>query len=213
MLVQSTEGSLALLASMHGGELPREDANAAVAIGHAVSNANVRGLFETFVPEAKRRARLGPHIDPKVILSRKGNAARGKLIFFSDGARCKVCHDVRDRDKSLGSTLLDINKKYKNRGEKLQHILKPSLKIDESLAAYIIITVSGKFMTGLIVEKTDDAIVIQTAERKTIRIPRKEIDVLRKSSKSLMPDQILSDLTAQEAADLLEYIGSVGVGE
>ena len=31
---------------------------------------------------------------------------------------------------------------------------------------------------------------------------------LRAMDKSLMPDRILSDLTAQEAADLLEYIRS-----
>jgi putative heme-binding domain-containing protein len=213
LLVQSTEGSLALLANMHGGSIPVEDVHTAAQIGNAVSNTNVRGLFETFVPESKRRARLGPHIDPEVILSRQGNAARGKLIFFSDGARCKACHDVRDREKSLGSTLLDINKKYKVRSELLQHVLKPSLKIDEPLTAYIVIAVSGKITTGLIVERTDAAIVLRTAERKTVRIPRAEIDVLQKSPKSLMPDQILSDLTAQEAADLLEFIRSVGGGE
>lgn len=213
VLVQSTEGSLALLARMHSGSLPINDARAAVAIGNAVTNTNVRGLFETFVPEAKRRARLGPNIDPEVILSRTGNAARGQLIFFSDGARCKACHDVRDTDKSLGSTLQDINKKYKIRGEMLQHILKPSSKIDEPLAAYSVVTAGGKVITGLILERTDDAIVLKTAERMTIRVPRAEIDALQKSPKSLMPDQILSDLTAQEAADLLEYIGSVGSGE
>jgi hypothetical protein len=65
----------------------------------------------------------------------------------------------------------------------------------------------------LLAEKTDAAIVIKTAERKLVRIPNDEIESLQKSSKSLMPDQILSDLTAQEAADLLAYIRSLGIGE
>ena len=52
--------------------------------------------------------------------------------------------------------------------------------------------------------------VIKTAQRKLIRIPTDEIDAIQKSSKSLMPDRILSDLTAQEAADLLKYIRSIG---
>ena len=213
LLTQSTEGSLALLAKMHAGSLPAEDIASAVAIGNAGLNTNVRGLFETFLPESQRRARLGPNIDPEVILSREGDAARGKLIFFSDGARCKACHDARDKDKSIGTTLMEMNKKYKQRSEMLQHVLKPSLKIDEPFAAYAVYTADGKVITGLIAEKTDEAIVIKTAEQKLIRIPSTEIDEMQKSTKSLMPDRILSDLTAQEAADLLSYIRSLGAAE
>ena len=135
------------------------------------------------------------------------------MIFFSDGARCKACHDVRDKSKSIGTTLIEINKKYKRRSELLLHVLKPSLKIDELFAAYSVVSTDGKVTTGLLAEKTDEAIVIKTAERKLIRIPTDEIDVFKKSSKSLMPDRILSDLTPQEAADLLDYIRSLGSGE
>ena len=213
LLVQSTEGSLALLARLHGGSLSAPDAVAAIAIGNEVQDSNIRGLFETFLPEAKRRARLGPNIDPAVILGQQGDAARGKLIFFSDGARCKACHDPRDPSKSIGTTLIEINKKYKQRAELLQHILQPSLKIDEPFAAYAVSKTDGTVIIGLLAEKTDEAVVIKTAERKMIRIPTDEIDELQKSAVSLMPDRILGDLTAQEAADLLEYIQSVDTTE
>jgi putative heme-binding domain-containing protein len=212
-LFESTEGSLALVERVHGGDLSPPDVYSAVAIGGQVGNTNIRGLFETFVPESKRRQRLGPNIDPQTILGLKGDAARGKLIFFSDGARCRACHDATDKDKSLGTTLVEINKKYPRRSEMLQHVLKPSLKIDEPLAAYAVFTTDGRAITGLLAETTDEAIVIRTAERKTIRVARKNIDEMQKSPKSLMPDQILSDLTAQEAADLLAYIRSLGAGE
>ncbi|HUG69980.1 MAG TPA: c-type cytochrome, partial [Pirellulaceae bacterium] len=139
--------------------------------------------------------------------------ARGKLIFFSDGARCKACHDPRDPSKSIGTTLIEINKKYKQRAELLLHVLQPSLKIDEPFAAYAVSKTDGNVIIGLLAEKTDEAIVIKTAERKMIRIPTDEIDELQKSAVSLMPDRILSDLTAQEAADLLEYIQSVDTTE
>ncbi|MCA9144315.1 MAG: PQQ-dependent sugar dehydrogenase [Planctomycetaceae bacterium] len=208
-LVQSTEGSLALLATMHGGSLSAKDKLAAIAIGNEVSNTNVRGLFETFLPESKRRARLGPNINPETILSQQGDAARGKLIFFSDGARCKACHDVSDPSKSLGTTLVEINKKYKQRGEILQHVLKPSLKIDEPQAAYTVLTTGGQVVVGLLTEKTDEAVVVKTAEQKFVRVPVAEIDEIQRNSTSLMPERILSDLTAQEAADLLEYISSL----
>ncbi|MCA9124353.1 MAG: PQQ-dependent sugar dehydrogenase [Planctomycetaceae bacterium] len=212
-LVQSTEGALSLLARLHGGELVERDQLVAIALGNEVPDTNVRGLFETFLPESQRRARLGPNIDPELILKQSGDAARGKLIFFSDGARCKACHDVSDPNQSLGTTLVEINKKYKQRGELLQHVLRPSLKIDEPMAAYRLLTRHGQVFVGLLVEKSDEAVVLKTAERKLIRVPGAEIEELQKSLSSLMPDRILSDLTAQEAADLIEYIRSVGVAE
>lgn len=210
LLIRSTEGSLALLSRVHSGSLPDEDVSSAVTAGNAIPNTNISGLFETFIPESQRRARLGPDIDPEVILSREGNPARGKLIFFSDSARCKACHDIRDKNKSLGTTLVEINKKYKRRNELLQQILQPSLKIDDQLAAHTVITTSGKVVTGLLVEKTDGAVVLKTAERKIVRVPQAEVDEMVKNPKSLMPERILSDLTAQEAADLLAYLSSVG---
>jgi hypothetical protein len=43
-----------------------------------------------------------------------------------------------------------------------------------------------------------------------MRLARREIEELRKSEKSLMPERLLSDLTAQEAADLFAYLGTQG---
>ena len=213
LLTQSTEGALALLARMHGRALRGRALDNAIKMGNESSNTNVRGLFETFLPESQRRVRLGPNINPEVILSRQGDAARGKLIFYSDGARCKACHDASDKDKSVGTTLMEINKKYKQPAEMLKHVLQPSLKIDEPFAAYAIFTTAGKVVAGLMAETTAEAVVIKTAERKLIRIPTAEIDDMQKSVKSLMPDRILSDLTAQEAADLLAYIRSLGAAD
>ena len=59
------------------------------------------------------------------------------------------------------------------------------------------------------------------ADRKTLlmREPAKftrateHIEQMKTLDKSLMPDRILSDLTPQEAADLLEYVRSPGGGK
>jgi putative heme-binding domain-containing protein len=206
-LVSTTEGALALVAQMHRGTLAGQSYQTAVATG-TTAKSDVRGLFETFVPESKRRATLGSKIDPQTILSRKGDHQRGKLIFFSDGARCRACHEFDDRSKSLGPTLHEITKKYPKQTDLLQHVLQPSLKVDEPFAAYTIVTADGRVLSGLIVEKNDKQIVLKTPERQLVRLARSDIDEMRKSEKSLMPDGILSDLTAQEAADLFEYIRS-----
>ena len=180
---------------------------AAVEAGTAASS-DVRGLFEAFVPESKRRKTLDATVDPQVVLSQPGDRERGKLIFFSDGARCKNCHEINDRGKSLGPTLLEITKKYPRPAELIQHALQPSLKIDEPFAAYTVVLADGRVVIGLVVEQSEQEVVLKTLERQVVRVARKNIEEMRKSDRSLMPERILSDLTAQEAADLFEYIRS-----
>jgi hypothetical protein len=46
------------------------------------------------------------------------------------------------------------------------------------------------------------------AQGKTIMVPGAEIDQLAPQSRSLMPDLVVRDLTAQQVADLLEFLAS-----
>jgi putative heme-binding domain-containing protein len=211
-LLQSTEGALALAVQMHRGALSADDSAAAVTLGSKSPKSDIRGLFETFLPEAMRRATLGATVDPQVILQRRGDHDRGKLIFFSDGARCRACHELDDRAKSLGPTLAEMNKKYPRLDELLLHVLRPSQKIDEPFAAYTLVRSDGTIVSGLVVEQGESRVVVRTVEKQTVTVAREEIEELRRSEKSLMPEGVLSDLTAQEAADLFEYIRSAGAG-
>lgn len=210
-LLTSTEGALALVARLHQRSLPGEDFLLAASLGAAAPTSDVRGLFDTFTPESQRRATLGANIDPQTILSRKGDHERGKLIFFSDGARCRACHEIDEPSKSFGPTLQEINKKYPRPAELLQQVLQPSLRVDDLFAAYAVVTNDGRAINGLLVEQNGKEIVIKTADKKLVTIGRDNIADVQEGQKSLMPDQILSDLTAQEAADLFEYIQSLGV--
>ncbi len=63
----------------------------------------------------------------------------------------------------------------------LQHVLRPSQKIDEPFAAYAIATADGRLLSGLLVEKNDQAVVVKTAEKKLIRIARDDIEELRRA--------------------------------
>jgi putative heme-binding domain-containing protein len=205
-LVRSTAGALALSVGLHGGSIPGINTNRV----YESSGSDVRGLFETFIPEKSRRKTLGRNVDPQTILNLEGDASRGRLIFYSDGARCRNCHDLNDPAKSTGTTLTEIRKKYKSRTEMLTHILKPSLKVDEKFAMWVVVTDSGKVHSGLLVSQTDAEVVLKNSERKTVRIAASEIEAIKKSPLSLMPEGILSDQTAQEAADLLAWFGSDG---
>ena len=198
-----------MIARIHSGGLSSNEREAATDRGNRRSG-DIRGLFETFIPEANRRPTLGPNPKPEAILSLTGDEGRGRLIFFSDNARCRACHNANDSSKSLGPTLLEINKKYPRLEELLQHAIQPSLKVDEKFVTYVILTTEGRVYNGLLIEQSDDKIVLKTTEFKTIHIALDDIEQMQKRRKSLMPEKILSDLTAQEAADLFAYLRSIG---
>jgi putative heme-binding domain-containing protein len=202
-LVETTAGALALSSGIHSGSISHINTRRL----YDSSGSDVRGLFETFIPEKSRRKTLGRNVDPQTVLALEGNATRGRLIFYSDGARCRNCHDLNDAAKSTGPTLVEIRKKYPRRSEMLTHILKPSLKVDEKFATWSVVTDEGKIHNGLLVSQNGEDVILKTAERKTVRIEKSEIDVMKKSPQSLMPEAILSDQTAQEAADLLAWFG------
>lgn len=205
VLFRSTEGALAAAIGMHNRNFLFTDIEKAV----KTQPGDIAGLFEHFVPEHLRKKRLGRNIKPETILSLKGDAARGRLIFTSDVARCRNCHHATDEARSVGPTLVAIRKKYKRRSEMLQHILRPSLKVDDKFATWVAVTKAGKIYNGLLVRRNGKEITIRTAERKNVVLRKSQIDILKKSRKSLMPDAILSDLTPQEAADLLKWFGGL----
>ncbi|HQZ64655.1 MAG TPA: c-type cytochrome, partial [Planctomycetaceae bacterium] len=160
----------------------------------------------------KRKKTLGRTFEPSLVLSQTGDALRGRLIFFSDTARCRTCHHSDDAALSVGPTLADVNKKYMHDSELLQHIVAPSLKIEDKFAAWTVVTIDGRVLTGLIDSQSDNEIVLRSADRTLLTIARSDIEEMQKSTKSLMPDGVLADLTAEEASDLLAFIRTMTEG-
>src|SRR5439155_15217819 len=114
-------------------------------------NAQVRVLFERFVPEEKRVQRLGSDIKPDQILALRGNAGRGETVFFAEGvAQCFQCHRVRDRGRDLGPDLSRIGQKY-TRAQILDNILNPSRLIDPAFATWQVETTNDLNYSGLLV--------------------------------------------------------------
>lgn len=207
-LLGSTESSLAVASRMHAGTIDAEDRKTIAALARN-SRSDIRGLFETFVPESERKKTLGRTFDPAVVLSGTGDAARGRLIFASDTARCRACHHADQPALSTGPALKDIAKKYPQAAELLQHVVEPSRKIDEPFAAWTLVTGDGRVVNGLLEKQNDQEIVLKTADQKRTFVPRADVETLQRSTTSLMPEGVLADLTPEEAADLLAFIHSL----
>ncbi len=171
--------------------------------------AEVRDLFERFVPEAERTKRLGDVIDRPAILALRGDKERGRAIFTTNaGAQCKSCHKAGPVGENIGPDLTKIGAKY-DKSALLDQILEPSKTIDLAYVTHLVETKDGRIVSGLVVRKSTDAVELKDAQGKIHKIATSEIDQFVPQPRSLMPELLLRDMTAQQVADLIEFLASL----
>jgi uncharacterized repeat protein (TIGR03806 family) len=208
-LVSSTRGALMLLGTIDRGQVSEALRRDVIAITRNSPLVEVRDLFERFIPEEERIKRLGDVVDRGALLALRGDTARGRLIFTANAAaQCKSCHKAGDVGENVGPDLTKIGTKY-NKLALLDHILEPSKTIEPQYTTYLLETKDGRVLNGLAVERSKERVVLKDAQGKTITVSNAEIDRLVPQPRSLMPDLLLRDLTAQQVADLLEFLASL----
>jgi putative heme-binding domain-containing protein len=190
------------------GDLWRDDAGKKVVAAAAkLPPGPVRELFEGHFPIEPGGRKLGPNPRPAAILAMKGNEKRGEAIFFNKEIKCANCHKVGDRGAALGPELTKIGA-TRTRAELLDSLLNPSARVEPQFAAYNVKTKDEKAYLGIMVKRDDKQLILRDAENKEIKIEADNIESVRPSRLSLMPDGQMSSFTPQEAADLLEFLAN-----
>jgi putative heme-binding domain-containing protein len=208
-LLETTSGAMMLLQAMETNALPASARIQAVAQAAVHGQPHIRDLFERFVPEEQRVKRLGSVIQPDVILAATGVAARGKQLYFNtEGVQCKNCHLLGGVGTALGPDLSKIGGKY-NRAQLLETILDPSRSIEKQYVTYVLETRRGAVHTGLLLEQTAGHVKLRDATNKEIVVAADDVELLVPMQKSLMPELQLRDMSVQQAADLLEFLGEL----
>ncbi|MDA1049462.1 MAG: PQQ-dependent sugar dehydrogenase [Planctomycetota bacterium] len=208
-LLLSTSGALLLLRSVDHHELPVPAVSVVVQRAARHNVVSIRDLFERFLPADERIKRLGSVVQPEQILSLPNDPVRGKQVFFETaGVSCKNCHRIHKEGKEVGPELTAIGKKL-TPAQLLESILEPSKLIDPKYVTYLAEIDDGRLLTGLLVHRDDNEVVLKDAEDKLIRISTSKIEQLVPQRQSLMPELLLRDMTAQQVADLLSYLSSL----
>jgi putative heme-binding domain-containing protein len=175
----------------------------------ASTDPAVRDLFEAFLPEEQRTKRLGDTVSAAELLKLAGDAGRGRQLFHeSTVVQCRNCHRVSGRGTELGPDLDAIGKKLE-RPKLLESILQPSLQIEPKYLTWMVETKSGTIVSGLLVKRDATEIVLRDAQNKQHRVAAEDIERVAPQQKSLMPEMLLRDFTAQQVADLLAYLSSL----
>jgi uncharacterized repeat protein (TIGR03806 family) len=204
----STSMAMAAVDAIEDGTLPGATKSALLrrAAGHP--NAAARALLERYLPANQRVKRLGTAFDPALVLGRKGNAERGRQLFFSEAVNCKSCHKVDEVADLVGPSLRGIGSKYP-RDLLLEQVVQPSKRMDEKYRSYTLVTKEGEVKSGLLVKRLPREAVLRPAVGEDLRVPEEEIEELKPSATSLMPEGLMKDLTEEQAVDLLEYLCSL----
>jgi putative heme-binding domain-containing protein len=207
-LLATPAGGLRLQEAWDAGRLPASVRPQVLAAATAKDPA-VRDLFERYVPDAQKVKRLGSVIRPESLLATAGDAARGKDVFFkTTGLQCATCHKAGREGGQVGPDLSDVGKRLTKR-QILESLLDPSKDIDPKYAAYLIELEAGRQLSGLVVARDATSLTVRDAQGKDTRVPLADVAAQVPSRKSLMPDHLLRDLTAEQAADLLAYLASL----
>jgi putative heme-binding domain-containing protein len=158
------------------------------------------------VPVSERIKRLGSVVNHAEILSLESDVLRGKQVFFnSTAAACKNCHRIDQVGEKLGPELTTIGQKYRP-DQLLQHILEPSRFMEPKWVPYLLETVDGRVLIGLLESRTEQEVALRDAKNALHHVATDDVDLLVRQQKSLMPDLLLRDMTRQEIADLLAYL-------
>lgn len=208
-LLGSTSGALALMSAVASHRLPAPLAEQAVRAACGKTEAQIRDLFERFLPDEQRSQRGSRAVDPAQVLSRNGEASRGRKIFFENsGVQCARCHRAGGEGGEYGPDLSQIGRKY-NARELLDHILNPSKVIDPNYLAYSVLLKDGGIHTGLLLKKTTEEIVVKESEREEVHLRADAVERVQTQAISAMPEGLLQSLGPGEIADLLKFLSSL----
>lgn len=207
-LLSSTSGALAAVRVLSEAGLPPELTKAIVDRALERPPGPVRDLFERFVPEERRVKKLGANASPAEILAVHGDAVRGKALFEREGAaQCQQCHRIAERGHAFGPDLSHVGLKYR-KSELLDQILYPSKTIDPAFVGYQVETKDELLFTGFLVQSNQTSITLRDAVS-DVEIKSDRWKSIQAQKSSLMPEGLLQALTAQDAADLVEYLAGL----
>lgn len=137
-------------------------------------------------------------------LELKGNADRGRAHFRK---HCAACHKLENFGESIGADLNAI----RDRGTAavLLNILDPNREVKPQFLSYVVVLDSGRTLTGMIAAETANSLTLRKADNTTETVLRVNIDELKSTGLSFMPEGLEKQLDHAAMADLLAYLNSI----
>lgn len=134
------------------------------------------------------------------VIALKGDAAKGKL----SAGRCVACHKIGDAGAEYGPALKGFGSRQPPEVV-ARAIIDPSADISHGFEGTTITLKNGKRIDGHIVAE-GDPVVIQSTGGVLQRVPKKQITSKKDLKQSLMLSADQLGMTAQDVADVVEWM-------
>ncbi len=135
------------------------------------------------------------------LFATNGNSRNGAVVFEKT---CGQCHKIYGKGFDIGPDLTESGRGSLD--QLLSNVFDPSLVIGESYQARTVLTVDGLLVTGLLVEDSPQRIVLKGQGGKETTIARDDIEALKVSKLSMMPEDLEKQYTEQELIDLFAFL-------
>jgi putative heme-binding domain-containing protein len=135
----------------------------------------------------------------------KGDAARGRALYLNaNGLACVRCHQMEGVGGNVGP---DLTRWWDTAtiAKTIEALLEPSKTIAPAYRT-VALTANGQTIHGRIISDTKDAIVLRDATGKDNTFPQVKIAALQPSAVSLMPAEVVTQLSFEQLIDLVAFL-------
>jgi len=141
------------------------------------------------------------------LITRDGNIQSGQKVF-AGAATCSKCHIVDKQGIEVGPDLSEIGSKL-TKSAMYESILFPSAGISHNYENWMVMTVDGEMITGILLGETEQE--IQLKDDKGIKhvISMDDVEAKKQQKLSLMPAGLHKEISEQELVDLISYLISL----
>jgi putative membrane-bound dehydrogenase-like protein len=179
------------------GELDAATRQGLQQLADAALRARASAVLAKFAPP-QRSAVLARYQDA---LKLPGDARRGEAVFAKN---CQTCHQHQGHGHRVGPDLSGIAGRAPD--ALLSDILDPNRNIEPDYIVLAAATRRGQTLSGLLAEETATTVKLRRAEGVEDTLLRSEIEQLRSTGQSLMPEGLEQTIGPQDMADLIAFL-------
>ena len=120
----------------------------------------------------------------------------------------RIGHKIGDEGHEVGPDLMAVTTRYKE--VLLADILMPNQAVETGYEEYLVDTVDGQSLSGVIAKQTPTTLTIRRAKGEEDTVLRKNVESMYSLSVSPMPEDLDQAVDQQGMADLIAYVKNLG---
>lgn len=128
------------------------------------------------------------------------SASNGRMLFKN---LCSTCHVLYGEGERIAPELTGAQRSSLN--YLLENIVDPSATVSPNYKLTVALLSDGRVLNGIVTANTERTLTLQTASEQII-VEREEIETLRESPVSMMPENLLRGLNEQQIKELFAYL-------